>query len=224
MFFIFFSLTVSIFSQEKSQQDISKIELRRNLLKTHQFLGFSTLILWLATNLEGEKALKNLYKTSDQYARYLLAMNPQYNKDPLYNYYILKQPDRHSFTAEYYLLQDPNKNLQTYLMLKSTEEWYASKNGERHKKLAYLTTVFYALTATTAFLAPEGIPTNYKGYDSLFFHKLMIPIHLSAMLLLPSLGEKIEHKGYYAALKMKQTGWIGFSALTFAFLSITIDF
>lgn len=77
MFFIFFSLTVSIFSQEKSQQDVSKIELRRNLLKTHQFLGFSTLILWLATNLEGEKALKNLYKTSDQYARYLLAMNPQ---------------------------------------------------------------------------------------------------------------------------------------------------
>ncbi|EMN47296.1 hypothetical protein LEP1GSC088_4602 [Leptospira interrogans str. L1207] len=55
------------------------------MLDFYQLSGFITLGLWLATNLEGEKAKDSLYRKSDEYAKILLLTRPEYsNNDPLY--------------------------------------------------------------------------------------------------------------------------------------------
>lgn len=53
------------------------------MLQWHQISGLATWGFWLATNLEGEKALHSLRRTAQPTANALLLLNPQENL-PLY--------------------------------------------------------------------------------------------------------------------------------------------
>ena len=209
--------SVSPVHAEQSRDSLAR---RREFLNWHQIMGMTTLGLWLATNLAGDEANESLYSTADEQARFLLLANPQYSSDPLY-YAAIQQPGPRSFAAEYYLSRDPANNLGLYLAMKSNEEWKSRKSGNLHKTLAYATFASYALTAGLAYFAPERIESNEPGIDSIFFHKAMIPFHLAAMLMLPKLGEEIEHRGPGAAEDMEHVGWAGFGALSIAFFTIT---
>lgn len=215
-FILFVSLTCSL-AAEQSREDL---QLRRTMLDWHQIMGITTMGLWLATNLAGEEANDHLYSTADEQARFLLLTNPQYSNDPLY-YFMLQDPGPRSITAEYFLSLDPARNAPAYFAMKSAEEWRSRKSGDRHKALAYATFTSYAITASLSFFAPSRIESTEPGFDSIFFHKAMIPIHLAAMLMMPKLGKDIEHYGPSAAERMEQAGWTGFGALSIAFFTIT---
>lgn len=201
---------------------------RRNLLEWHQIAGLTTLALWLATNLEGDKASESLYRKSDQYAQGLLLANPQYaTNDPMY-LVALSPLNRHSIAADYFLLKDPTNNAGLYFALKANEEWEAKRSGDLHKNLAMATFSMYAITAGLAFFSPSKIDTDVENetdgpriYSPIFAHKAMIPIHLASMLLLPGLGARIEKEGPRAAHQMEQVGWAGFGAMSIALLVIT---
>ena len=60
------------------------LKLCRSFLNWHQSAGLTTWTLWLATNLVGEKVYKTMYRKSDEYAKYILITNPEYNTDPYY--------------------------------------------------------------------------------------------------------------------------------------------
>jgi hypothetical protein len=180
----------------------------------------TTLALWLATNLQGEKALNSVYRRSDEIARSLLISRPEYAiNDPLY-FAALRQPDRKSIAADYFLAKDPERNAALYFALKQNEEWEARRAGSLHRSLALATFAACTVTASAAFLAPEGISYNREGYDSIFFHRAMIPVHLTSMLLLARPGSQVEHREG-AAYEMQRAGWVGFGALSIAFLTVT---
>ncbi|WP_425269823.1 hypothetical protein [Leptospira perdikensis] len=199
---------------------------RRNLLEWHQIAGLTTLALWLATNLEGDKASETLYRKSDQYAQGLLLANPQYaTNDPIY-LVALGSLNRHSIAADYFLLKDPTNNAGLYLALKANEEWETKHSAAMHKNLAMATFSMYAITASLAFFSPSKIESETEDdgpriYSPIFAHKAMIPIHLASMLLLPGLGARIEKEGPRAAHQMEQVGWTGFGAMSIALLVIT---
>lgn len=202
---------------EPTQESLQR---RRSLLNLHQIGGMTTLALWLATNIEGEKALKSMYRRSDESARMLLLTRPEYAVgDPLY-FAALRQPDRRSIAADYFLAKDPQRNAPLYFALKQSEEWEARRAGSLHRSLAMATFAAYTVTAGAAFLAPEGVNYKREGYDSVFFHKAMIPVHLASMLVLARLGSQVEHREG-AAYEMQRAGWTGFGALSIAFLTIT---
>ncbi len=215
--FLLFWLPIASLRAEPTRESL---ETRRDYLDLHQVMGMTTLGLWLATNLVGDEAKESLYSTADEQARYLLLANPSYSSDPLY-YLAIQQPGPRSFAAEYFLSRDPANNAALYLALKSREQWKSRKSGSMHRNLAYATFASYAITAGLAYFAPEGIKSDEPGIDSIFFHKAMIPFHLAAMLMLPRLGEEIEHRGPSAAEDMEHVGWAGFGALSIAFFTIT---
>lgn len=194
------------------------------MLEWHQITGFLTLGLWLATNLEGEKAKDSLNSSAQFGAKALLLTHPEYAKnDPIY-YTSLLSTGKHSYSAEYLLMKDPSANLPIYMALKSSEEYFALKSEDRHRELAYLTTGMYAITAGLAFLAPAKISEPSEGinfYSPIFQHKALIPVHLLAMAMMPTLGRRIEHDGYSAANNMQTAGWVGFGALSLSLLVIT---
>ncbi|MBU43748.1 MAG: hypothetical protein CMN76_11050 [Spirochaetaceae bacterium] len=204
----------------RAQPTRDSLQRRREYLDLHQIMGMTTLGLWLATNLAGEEANESLYSSADENARMLLLANPQYANDPVY-FLAIQEPGPRSFAAEYFLSRDPANNLGLYLALKSQEEWRSRKSGNLHRSLAYATFASYAITAGLAYFAPERIQSTEPGIDSIFFHKAMIPFHLAAMLMLPRLGEQIEHRGPAAAEEMEHVGWAGFGALSIAFFTIT---
>lgn len=200
--------------------------LRRSMLEWHQIAGFVTLGLWLATNLEGEKAKDSLYRKSDEYAQLILLTRPEYaNNDPLYAVAIGQGLNQNSIAADYLLLKDPAANFPLYLALKSQEEWEAKHSGSSHKQLAYATFGMYFLTAGLAYFAPKRIvdseDSDVNIYSPIFAHKALIPIHLASMLLLPSLGQRIAKDGPDAVRDMQQAGWIGFGAFSLSLLVIT---
>ncbi|MBM9579450.1 hypothetical protein JWG45_20100 [Leptospira sp. 201903070] len=206
-----------------TKQDLT---MRRNVLEWHQISGFITLGLWLATNLEGEKAKDSLYRKSDEFAQAMLLAHPEYAaNDPLYAVALFQGLNQNSIAADYFLLKDPANNLPLYLALKSEEEWEAKSSGSFHKQLAYATFGMYALTAGLAYFAPKRIvdseDSDVNIYSPIFAHKALIPIHLAALLLMPSLGEKIGKNGPDAAREMQQVGWVGFGALSISLLVIT---
>lgn len=206
-----------------TQEELST---RRKMLEYHQLSGFITLGLWLATNLEGEKAKDSLYRKSDEYAKVLLLSHPEYaSNDPLYAVSLFQGLDQNSIAATYFLLKDPANNLPLYLALKSNEEWYAKNSGDFHKELAYATFGMYALTAGLAFFAPKRVvdseDSDVNIYSPIFAHKALIPFHLAAMLMLPALGQRIEKHGPEAARDMQQVGWAGFGAFSLSLLVIT---
>ncbi|TGK23799.1 hypothetical protein EHO98_03820 [Leptospira stimsonii] len=210
-------------TEQTTKQDLLR---RRNMLEWHQISGFITLGLWLATNLEGEKAKDSLYRKSDEFAQVLLLTHPEYaTNDPLYAVAAFQGLNQNSIAADYFLLKDPANNLPLYLALKSQEEWEAKNSGSFHKQLAYATFGMYALTAGLAYFAPKRIvdseDSDVNIYSPILAHKALIPIHLAAMLLLPSLGQRIEKHGPEAARDMQQVGWAGFGALSLSLLVIT---
>ncbi|MCG6194815.1 hypothetical protein LFX25_16365 [Leptospira sp. FAT2] len=213
---------------QNTEPQISKNDLstRRRMLEFHQLSGFITLGLWLATNLEGEKAKDSLYRTSDQYAKVLLFAHPEYaNNDPVYAVALAQGLNQNSIAATYFLLKDPANNFPLYFALKSQEEWEAKHSGDFHKQLAYSTFGMYMLTAGLAFFAPKRVvdseDSDVNIYSPIFAHKALIPFHLAAMLILPSLGQRIEKHGPEAARDMQQVGWAGFGAFSLSLLVIT---
>ncbi|MCB1302669.1 MAG: hypothetical protein KDK37_00235, partial [Leptospiraceae bacterium] len=142
------------------------LQTRREFLNLHQIMGLTTLSLWLATNLAGDKAKDSLYRESDEKARFLLLAHPEYSSDPLY-YAALQEPGPRSFTAEYFLSKDPTNNLLPYLALKQNDEWEARRSGSLHRNLAYATFLSYAITASLAYFAPEGVEYKREGVDSI---------------------------------------------------------
>jgi len=59
--------------------DDGTTSLRREMLQWHQIAGMATWGLWLATNIEGERALHTLRRKFEPEANYLLLSNPQEN-------------------------------------------------------------------------------------------------------------------------------------------------
>ncbi|TQE76551.1 hypothetical protein [Leptospira noguchii] len=219
-------VTPTISSKSNSKTTKDEILTRRKMLDFHQLSGFITLGLWLATNLEGEKAKDSLYRKSDEYAKILLFTHPEYsNNDPLYSVSLFQGLDQNSIAATYFLFKDPANNLPLYFVLKSNEEWEAKHSGSFHKQLAYSTFGMYLLTASLAFFAPQRIvdseDSDVNIYSPIFAHKALIPLHLAAMLILPSLGQRIEKHGPEAARDMQQVGWAGFGAFTLSLFVIT---
>ncbi|WP_207763500.1 hypothetical protein [Leptospira meyeri] len=215
-------------NNDKPRATKESLKKRRNLLEWHQIAGLTTLALWLATNLEGDKASETLYRKSDQYAQSLLLANPQYaTNDPMY--LIAMSPlNRHSIAADYFLLKDPTSNAGLYLALKANEEWETRHSAAMHKNLAMATFSMYVITASLAFFSPSKIESESENeedgpriYSPILAHKAMIPIHLASMLLLPGLGARIEREGPRAAHQMEQVGWTGFGAMSIALLVIT---
>lgn len=235
LFLVFLSFSIvnaqSIpFPQQNNKHQVTKESLkkRRNLLEWHQLAGLTTLAIWLATNLEGDKASETLYRKSDQFAQTLLLNNPQYAvNDPMY--LVAMSPlNRHSIAADYFLLKDPTNNAGLYLALKANEEWETKHSAAMHKNLAMATFGMYAITASLAFFSPSKIESESENeddgpkiYSPIFAHKAMIPIHLASILLLPGLGARIEKEGPRAAHQMEQVGWTGFGAMSIALLVIT---
>ena len=129
--------------------------------------------------------------------------------------------DKKSIAANYLLLKEPQKCLFLYLGLKQIEEYEARKYGSIHATLARATFISYIITASLAFSAPPGIQFQERGgIDSIIVHKSMIPIHLASMVYLAQLSNDVEHrKG--AAREMKHTGWVGFTAISIALITIT---
>nr|WP_208729563.1 hypothetical protein [Leptospira congkakensis] len=222
-----FAQSIPLIQQnDKPQVTKESLKKRRNLLEWHQIAGLTTLALWLATNLEGDKASETLYRKSDQYAQSLLLANPQYaTNDPMY-LVALSPLNRHSIAADYLLLKDPTNNAGLYLALKANEEWETKHSAAMHKNLAMATFTMYVVTASLAFFSPSKIESESdddgpKIYSPIFAHKAMIPIHLASMLLLPGLGARIGKEGPSAAHQMEQVGWAGFGAMSIALLVIT---
>jgi hypothetical protein len=216
----FVTFLLFLFALNNLKGEEENLKLRRSLLSWHQTAGLTTWTLWLATNLVGEKAYKTMYRKSDEFARYILITNPQYSNDPFY-FLAIQPPDKKSIAANYLLLKDPEKNLPLYLTLKQGEEYEARKYGSTHAILARATFISYVLTASFAFSAPPVIQFQDRGgIDSIFFHKSMIPIHLASMVYLAKLSNDVEHKKG-AAREMKNTGWVGFTALSIALITIT---
>ncbi|MCG6138976.1 hypothetical protein [Leptospira mtsangambouensis] len=224
-----FAQSIPLLQQnDKPRATKESLKKRRNLLEWHQIAGLTTLALWLATNLEGDKASETLYRKSDQYAQTLLLANPQYaSNDPMY--LVAMSPlNRHSIAADYFLLKDPTNNAGLYLALKANEEWETKHSAAMHKNLAMATFSMYAITASLAFFSPSKIESESENeedgpriYSPILAHKAMIPIHLASMLLLPGLGARIEKEGPRAAHQMEQVGWTGFGAMSIALLVIT---
>ncbi|EMO03096.1 hypothetical protein LEP1GSC116_5164 [Leptospira interrogans serovar Icterohaemorrhagiae str. Verdun HP] len=124
------SVTPAISSKTNSKTTKEEILIRRKMLDFHQLSGFITLGLWLATNLEGEKAKDSLYRKSDEYAKILLLTRPEYsNNDPLYSVSLFQGLDQNSIAATYFLFKDPANNFPLYFALKSNEEWEAKHSG-----------------------------------------------------------------------------------------------
>ncbi len=227
-FLLISSLTAQSSSAIERNKNITVASLkqRRNFLEWHQLAGFSTLALWLGTNLAGEKASDSLYRKSDEFAQLILLTRPEYaNADPLYAV-ALSTLNRNSISADYLLLKDPTNNAPLYFALKSNEEWEARKSGSMHRNLASATFAMYAVTASLAYIAPSRIETEESDssprvFSPLLAHKAMIPIHLLSMLMLPSLGMQIGKEGPHAAQQMSDVGWAGFGALSVAVLMIT---
>lgn len=218
--FILFSVFLFSFSALACEEEES-FSTRRTMLQAHQLAGMATWALWLATNLEGERALDSLYRRSDEIARLQLINRPAYSNDPLY-FLALQSPGRHSISAAYFLAKDPVANLPMYAALTRQDEWEASRSGGTHKGLAAATLGMYAVTASLAMFAPRGPKIeNESGYSPTVLHKSMIPLHLLAMLALPTLGRSIEKEGPDAARRMQNVGWGGFGALSIAFFSMT---
>ncbi|BDA77243.1 hypothetical protein LPTSP3_g01730 [Leptospira kobayashii] len=223
-----FAQSLSMGNDDKvSYEKVTKESLmkRRSFLEWHQIAGLTTLAFWLATNLEGEKASRSLYRKSDEFAQGILLTHPEYaNNDPLYAI-AFQSLDKHSIAANYLLLKDPQNNASLYFALKANEEWEAKNSGSAHKELAMATFGMYALTAGLAYFAPPKIEEEYTGevrfYSPIFAHKAMIPIHLASMLLLPGLGARIGKEGPNAVRDMQQVGWAGFGAMSISVLVIT---
>ncbi|EMK21753.1 hypothetical protein [Leptospira kirschneri] len=218
--------TTTISSKSNSKTTKEEISIRRKMLDFHQLAGFITLGLWLVANLEGEKAKDSLYRKSDEYSKVLLLTHPEYsNNDPLYSVSLFQGLDQNSIAATYFLLKDPANNFPLYFVLKSNEEWEAKHSGSFHKQLAYSTFGMYLLTAGLAFFAPKRVvdseDSDVNVYSPIFAHKALIPLHLAAMLILPSLGQRIEKHGPEAARDMQQVGWAGFGAFTLSLFVIT---
>ncbi|TGK33425.1 hypothetical protein EHQ12_06705 [Leptospira gomenensis] len=211
------------FSPKPEKKDLL---IRRSMLEWHQIAGFVTLGLWLAANIEGEKAKDSLYRKSDEYSQLVLLTRPEYaNNDPLYVVAIAQGLNQNSIAADYLLLKDPASNFPLYLALKSQEEWEAKHSGSSHKQFAYAAFGMYFLTAGLAYFAPKRIvdseDSDVNIYSPIFAHKALIPIHLASMLLLPALGQRIEKDGPDAVRDMQQVGWIGFGAFSLSLLVIT---
>lgn len=153
----------------------------------HQGLGFATWASWLATNLAGEG---------------------NYNEDK--QFYKLRDTLPNQILTSY-LAQPSDDKLLLYSIVKN----YHEEGTSQHGQLAYLTVGLYTATAFLSFAAPaklENEPT--EGWSTILTHKSMIFLHLPAMLLLPSLGQKLEHGTYGDLQNMRNVGWLGFSALT----------
>lgn len=177
----------SLFSDETKniQSDLIK---RRNYLNWHQGLGFVTWTSWLATNLVGEG---------------------KYNEDK--EFYKLRDTLPNQILSSY-LIQPSDDKLLLYSIVKNYRE---EERLSQHGQLAYLTFGLYTATAYFAFAAPSKVDTEpTEGWSTILTHKSMIFIHLPAMLLLPSLGQKLEHGTYNDLQNMRNVGWLGFSALT----------
>lgn len=212
-------LSSSLHAEPDTEQD--PYSRRRTQLQAHQLAGLATWALWLATNLQGDKAMKSMYRESDAFARMALLSHPEYANDPLYAA-ALQTPDKNSMAATYFLARDPTRNLPLYLMLRQNDEWEARTAGGTHKTLAFATMGMYALTAGLAFSAPKGpIVTGDDGISPTKVHKWMIPLHLLAILSMPALGQRIEEGGPAAAERMQRVGWGGFGALSIAMFSMT---
>jgi len=186
---------------------------RKRMLRFHQFSGLTTWMLWLATNLEGEEALKELKPKTQLPALFLYSQNPQANL-PLYLAMVEDNP------AFLFLSGDSNyvtQNYPLYMLVRQNSEWSAGADGDSHKQLAHATAGFYFLTASLALLSPsKSADAKKRGFDSIFFHKGLALLHFAAMASLPALGEDIEHKGKAGAGSMQSAGWAGFTALTMA--------
>ena len=186
---------------------------RKTMLTIHPALGFTTWALWLATNLEGERALNELKPQMDLAAKLFYLKNPSENL-PLYMSMTYDNP------AFLFLNQNQgliDQQFTYYYLVRSNAEWDSPAHGLRHKSLAYTTTTAYALTAGIALLAPSRFETKRKrNYDSIFFHKGLALLHFAAMASLPSLGSKIEHGGPAAAENMQNVAWAGFGSLSLA--------
>jgi hypothetical protein len=186
---------------------------RKNILRAHQVAGMTTWLLWLATNLEGEKAYKKLKPDMELPALLFYSQNPATN---------LPLALAMKYDNPALLLMNGGQNnisgqLPLYYLVRENSEWKA-EGGSPHKSLGMATAGMYAVTASLALLAPSRFKeAESEGFDSIFFHKGLAVLHLAAMLALPSLGEKIEHQGPAAAQGMRSVGWAGFSALTLAF-------
>ena len=187
LIFVLFVSTIPIHSQDRNSSQNS-ISTRRTFLNWHQGLGLATWSAWLATNLAGEG---------------------KYNEDK--NFYKLRDnlPDQ---ILTSYLIQPSNDKLFLYSVVKNFRE---EEGLSQHGQLAYLTFGLYSATAIMAFTAPSKIEDNRtEGWSTILTHKSMIFIHLPAMLMLPTLGQKLEHGTYADLQNMRNVGWLGFSALT----------
>lgn len=195
------------------------MDTRRTMLRYHQLAGMLTWTLWLATNLEGEKALDHLRPQMDVPALFFYSQNPSQNL-PLYLAMRYDNPAAILLSNnDAYIRQ----NLPLYYLVRNNVEWEADNAGP-HKNLAAATMGMYALTAGLALFSPGKYgtqSTETEGFDSIFFHKGLALLHFAAMAALPSLGARIERGGPNAARQMQNTGWAGFGALTVAFATVT---
>ncbi len=189
--YILINFNSTLFSQTITQNRES-LNSRRTYLNWHQGLGLAAWGSWLATNLAGEASYnedKPLYKLRDTLPSQILTS---------------------------YLLEPTNDKLLLYTITKN----YHEEGTSEHGKLAYLTVGLYSASAYFAFMAPGKIEdTRTEGWNTIFTHKAMIFIHLPAMLLLPSLGQKLEHGTAQDLENMRNVGWLGFSALSISIAS-----
>lgn len=189
---------------------------RKTMISAHQIAGALTWGLWLATNVEGERALKNLRPDMDLPAYALYASDPSQNL-PIFMALKYDNPGYIALTNNQSYMQ---QYIPLYYLLRENSEWSAGAAGDRHRNLAMATTSAYAITATLALLAPSRSREFDRGIDSVFFHKGLALLHFAAIAAMPSLGEKIEHEGRSGASGMQTAGWAGFSALSVAIVTV----
>ncbi|EMN47197.1 hypothetical protein LEP1GSC088_4603 [Leptospira interrogans str. L1207] len=101
--------------------------------------------------------------------------------------------------------------------------------SETFWKFSQTISIFYFWNVSSncwfSFFAPQRVVDSEDSgvniYSPIFAHKALIPLHLAAMLILPSLGQRIEKHGPEAARDMQQVGWAGFGAFTLSLFVIT---
>ncbi len=193
LLFIFIKIPASSkLSAEPISQNKESLNSRRTYLNWHQGLGLAAWGSWLATNIAGEA---------------------KYNEDKAF--YKLRDT-LPSQILNSYLLEPSNDKLLYYTIAKN----YHEEGTSEHGKLAYLTVGLYSASAYFAFMAPGKIEdTRTEGWSTIFTHKAMIFVHLPTILVLPSLGQKLEHGTAQDLENMRNVGWLGFSALSISIAS-----
>ncbi|MCE9599326.1 MAG: hypothetical protein K8S54_15285 [Spirochaetia bacterium] len=83
VFLVLVLVSSQLFAAPEVSEPSTSTSMRREMLQWHQITGLATWGFWLATNLEGEKALHSLRRTAEPTANALLLLNPQENL-PLY--------------------------------------------------------------------------------------------------------------------------------------------